>query len=316
MRKNVNSEHIEGRLFEHDLALKVTGATSKNPNTEYINGKVKIAVDEECMNVITVNFTYVTATTKTGAANKNYATLKKIIESGKTVLEVGKDEATKVKVDTALSLNDFYTDEGLVSAKEHRDGFIEIVNELCNESARNTFKVDMLITNITHTDVDLERDIESPFVTVRGAIFNFRNDLLPVDFRVENPEGIKYFMGMEVSGAEPIYTQVWGKINSLTIKKSIKEESAFGGETAVRIVERNIKNWVITGAKPTPYEFGEENVLTTNEVVAAVQARETMLATKKAEREAYLAQKASNPAQNAFAAAATSSPIAAGGFKF
>lgn len=310
MRKNINTEHIEGRLYEHDLAVKVTGPTSKAPNTEYINGSIKVAVDEECLNVITVKFTYVTATTSKGGVNKTYTALKKIIDSEKTVLSVGKDEALKVKVDTALALNDFYTDnDELVSVKENNGGFVEVVSELCDESARNTFKVDMLITGVTRTEANPENGIDAPFVTVRGAIFNFRNDLLPVDFRVENPSGMKYFEGLDATGAEPTYTQVWGRINSLTIKKPITEESAFG-EATVRVVERNVKNWVITGARPTPYEFGEENVLTANEVVQAIQARETMLATKKAEREAYLAQKAAAPANNAFAAASAAKPSA------
>ena len=312
MRKNYNAEHIEGRVFEHDLAIKVTGPTSKAPNTTYIGGSIKVAVDEACLNVIKVNFTYVTATNKNGGVNKTFTALKKIIEEGKTVLVAGKDEATKVKIDTALALNDFYTDnDELVSVKENNGGFVDIVNELCDESARNTFKVDMLITNISRTEADPSKNIDAPFVTVRGAVFNFKNDLMPMDFRVENPAGMNYFESLEVTGAEPLYTQVWGKINSMTIKTPVTEESAFG-EATVRIVERSIKNWVITGAKPTPYEFGEENVMTAEEVVAAMQARETMLATKKAERAAYLAQKASAPANSAFGA---TTPTAAPTFK-
>ena len=54
MRKIVNREHIEGILFQHDLELKVTGETSKNPGTQYIAGNIEIAVDEEGLNVIPV----------------------------------------------------------------------------------------------------------------------------------------------------------------------------------------------------------------------------------------------------------------------
>lgn len=306
MRKNLNTEHIEGRVYEHDLALKVTGPTSKAPGTEYIGGSIKVAVDEECLNVITVKFTYVTAMGKNGA-NKTFAALKKIIDGGKTVVADGMAEAMKVKIDTAIALNDFYTDnDELVSVKENNGGFVDIVTSLCDEAARNTFKVDMLITGVTRTDADPEKNIDKAFLTIRGAIFNFKNDIMPVDFRVDNPAGMKYFEDLGVTNSEPVYTQVWGRINSLTSKVTITEESAFG-ESAVRVVERSVKNWTITGAKPTPYDFGEEGVLTVDEVTKAMQDRQTMLATKKAEREAYLAQKAATGGASAFSAAPAAS---------
>jgi hypothetical protein len=316
MRKNLNTEHIEGRVYEHDLALKVTGPTSKAPGTEYIGGSIKVAVDEECLNVITVKFTYVTATTSKGGANKTFTALKKIIDGGKTVVADGMDEAMKVKIDTSIALNDFYTEnDELVSVKENNGGFVDIVTSLCDEAARNTFKVDMLITGVTRTDADPEKNIDKDFLTIRGAIFNFKNDLLPVDFRVDNPAGMAYFEDLGVTNAEPVYTQVWGKINSLTSKVTITEESAFG-ESAVRVVERSTKNWTITGAKPTPYDFGEEGVLTVEEVTKAMQDRQTMLAAKKAERDAYLAQKGAAGGASAFGGAATPTTAPVGKFNF
>ena len=31
MRKNINTEHIEGRVYQHSLELKESGPNSKNP---------------------------------------------------------------------------------------------------------------------------------------------------------------------------------------------------------------------------------------------------------------------------------------------
>ena len=42
------------------------------------------------------------------------------------------------------------------------------------------FTVDMLITGVNRTEKNEEKNINEDFVTVRGAIFNFRNELLPV----------------------------------------------------------------------------------------------------------------------------------------
>ena len=110
MKKAINREHIEGYVYEHNLAIKtVQNTESKNYGKEFINGTLDIQTDEAGLNVVTVNFTYVTEVTSKGTKNETYTTLKNIIENGKTVLVDGKDAATMVRIDTALGLNDFYT---------------------------------------------------------------------------------------------------------------------------------------------------------------------------------------------------------------
>ena len=112
MKKNINQEHFEGRVYQHDLTLKESGAQSKNPGTVYISGNLEIAVDEEGLNIIPIHFTYVTETyVKSGKTNNTFTELKRIIETGKTWIADGKDLATKVKVDASISLNDFYNQE-------------------------------------------------------------------------------------------------------------------------------------------------------------------------------------------------------------
>ena len=110
MRKNINIAHVEGRVYQHSLELKtVKNTQSANYGKQFINGKLEIAVDDAGLEVIPVNFTYVTETTSKGAKNDTYTALKNIIESGKTILADGFDAATMVKIDTALAINDFYT---------------------------------------------------------------------------------------------------------------------------------------------------------------------------------------------------------------
>ena len=104
MRKTLNKVKLIGRVYDFTIAEKVTGEGSKNPGTPYIGGTLSIATDDACLNVVDVNFTYVTETTKNGNKNATYATLKKIINDNKTILTVGKDDAFKVKVDSAIGL--------------------------------------------------------------------------------------------------------------------------------------------------------------------------------------------------------------------
>ena len=153
----------------------------------------------------------------------------------------------------------------------------------------------MVITGVSRTEADEEKNIKEPFITVRGAIFNFRGALLPLDFVVKNPQGMKYFEDLGVSNAEPVYTKVWGRINCETKTTVVQEESAFG-EAAVKTYERKTKEWVITGTAKVPYEFGDEEVLTADELTKAMQDREVMLAETKKRSEEYRAQKAANTA--------------------
>ena len=68
MRKPINKEHVEGRVYEHNLAIKtVQNKDSANFGKEFINGTLDIATDDECLNIVTINFTYVTETTAKGA---------------------------------------------------------------------------------------------------------------------------------------------------------------------------------------------------------------------------------------------------------
>jgi hypothetical protein len=314
MRKNINTETIIGRVYQHDLKVKtVQNQNSDNFGKEFISGSLDVATDEDGLNVLTVHYTYVTETTKTGKKNSTYTALKKIIDEGKAWVVDGKDAATKVKVDTALALNDFYAqDDTLVSVKRNEGGFVTLVNELADISERNTFSVDMVITSVTKIEPTEENNVKEAYVSVRGAVFNFRNDLLPVDFVVRNAAGMKYFEDLDITSSEPVYTKVWGKIISMTDAREIKEESAFG-EASVRTVERKTKEWVITGTAKVPYDFGDEEVLTADELTKAMQDREVHLAEVKKRSEEYRASKASSTP----AAASASAPVAAkGNFSF
>ena len=306
----INQTHIEGVLYEHNLEAKISGETSKNPGTPFIAGTISIATDDAMTNIVPIHFSYVTATFGSGKPNDTYTTLSNIVNGTfGTYMKDGADKAVKLRVDSALGLNEFYTErngkEELVSAKRNEGGFVHKVDALDeDEKVRNTFKADMVITCVTHMDGDDEKGLPEKCV-VKGAIFDFRKSLMPVEFSATNPNAMRYFEGLEASQKNPVFTCVWGRQVSETIVKQIRTESAFG-EDEVREVKNTRRDFVITGASKEPYLWDDESSITAVELNEAIQKREVDLAAMKKRQDEYRASKAAPKA----------AVPAAGGFNF
>lgn len=296
MKKTMeNVTHIEGILYEHNLESKVSGPNSKTPGTPFISGTISIATDDALTNIVQVHFTYVTPTTSKGSANATYTLLQNIIDGlVGTYMKDGVDKAAKLRVDSTIGLNEFYSDRNgkseLVSTKRNEGGFVHLTNTLAeDEKVRNTFKCDMVITGVTHIDGDEEKKLPEK-VIVKGAIFDFRKALLPVEFSATNPGAMAYYEGLGASNSEPVFTKVWGRQVSETIVREIREESAFG-EDNVREVQTTRKDFVITGGAKDPYPWDDEEFLTAKELTDAMTQRQTYLATIKQRQDEYKAAK-------------------------
>ncbi len=312
MKNMINRTHIEGLLYEHSLELRTSGPNSKNPGTEFIMGTVSLATDDAQVNVVPVHFTYVTATTAKGGANATFGVLKDIID-GKlaTVMASGADNAAKLRIDSAIGLNEFYTDrngkEELVSAKRNEGGFVHTCAQLAeDEKTRNTFETDIVITGVKRIEADEEKKTPEKCI-VKGAIFDFRKSLMPVEFSVLNENAMAYFEGLEASSKNPVFTKVKGRQVSETIVRTITEESAFG-EDSVREVKSSRKDFVITWAQKEPYVWDDEETITAAEMTDAMSARQTYLATVKQRQDEYKASKQGG--------ASAAKPAAEGGYDF
>ena len=303
MKNMINTTHIEGLVYEHTLELRESGANSKHPGTQFIMGTLSIATDDECVNIVPVHFTYVTAVTSKGNTNNTFGILQNIID-GKigNVMTHGKENAGKVRIDSAIGLNEFYSDrngqEELVSVKRNEGGFIHVVNSLAqDEKTRNTFTVDMVITSVQVIEGDPEKDTKTKAI-VKGCIFDFRKALLPVEFSVTNDRGIDYFANeLEISQKEPVFTKVWGRQISKTTINVVKSESGWG-ETLVREFPTTRRDWVIIGSNPEPYLWDDESSITAAELKDAMADRETYLASIKQRQDEYKASKNNTPNTN------------------
>ena len=296
MKKMINKVSLYGKLYEMDLKKKVSGNNSKNPGTEYISGDIGIATDDDCLNIVSVHYSYVVPTTKQGKVNNTYTVLENILDGVYgTVLGVGKDAAATVRIDSQIALNEFYTDrngaEELVSQKRIENGFIHVVGK--NDippASNNQFECDFMITNVRHLDANPERDIPEKLI-LKGAIFNdYNKTLMPIEFSVVDELAMGYFEGLTINGSDPLFTRVKGHIVNETITRNIEEVSAWG-TVSVRTVPSSRRDWVMDWSSPEPYEWGADGVLTAEEVNEAIKTREVMLANLKSRNAEYKASK-------------------------
>ena len=285
MMKVRNKTRIDGRLYQHSLELKESGPNSKTPGTKFISGNVEIATDNDITNIVTVHYTYVTATTSTGKSNATFNVLKDIID-GKlgSVMANGADNAAVITIDSAIGLNEFFSDrngkEELVSAKRNEGGFAVVKSAADeDETKRNTFDVDMIITGTRMIEADPEKDLPEKMI-LRGAIFDFRNSLLPIELSVVNPRAISYFESLEITQRNPVFTRLQGRQVSEVVTREVIEESAFG-DPVVKKFASTRKDWVVTWAASEPYAWDDESTITAAELTKAMSDRETYLATLK-----------------------------------
>jgi hypothetical protein len=311
----VNQVHTEGYLYEHKIEKKVAAKTGQ----EFYKGTVSIATDENCSNIVTYEFIYVTPTySKSGKENRNYKVLENIYTSGKTktVMATGKENALKLKIDGSIGVNDFYSDKDqtIVSIVRNEASFINVVSYLNeDEKKRNVFKTDFLITGVYRKEAEPEKSLPER-ANIKGAVFNdFSKTLLPVTFSVYNPGAISYFEGLEASSSNPVFTQVAGSIQAQEIVSVTETEGAFG-EALVEERRSTRKEYVITWAKGETYAWDDEETLTANELKEMMSKRELHLAEVKQNYDEY--QKTKNAAAAPNASNAAVNVAAAGNFNF
>lgn len=298
----VNKAYIEGYVYEHELEKRVTGKDSNVPNTEYIRGSVTVATDEKMLNTVNVNFVFVTKTFKSGSANSTFTFLNDLIEGKhKTVMGSSKEEAVKVKIDTAIEVNDFYPKEGnkisdrLVSDVRFGGGFIHPITAFKEaENKRATFKTDVVLSAVAMKD---DEDATGEEAILKGFAFNFRDELIPIKFDIVGKGAIDYFEGLLADG-DLVYTNVWGSYVVQHSENKKITKSAFGDEDYVDCSDKVQKKFIVTGADADLPEWPNEDVELVDFMKGKMAERNTMLATKKAEAEERLKKANDKPANN------------------
>jgi hypothetical protein len=217
-------------------------------------------------------------------------------------MEHGVDKAVKLRVDSAIGVNEFYSTrngtEEFVSARRNEGGFVHVVQTLAtDEKLRNTFKCDMIITHVSEIEADEEKGRDRQ-AKVKGYTFDYRKALIPVEFTAQTDGAIDYFLNLDASEKNPCFTQVWGRQMSQTIVTKTTTESAFG-EPMITETSRTSRDFVITGALSDVYAWDDETTITVAEFKEALAARELVKADIKKRQDEYNASKAQTQAPTA-----------------
>lgn len=315
-KKMTNSFHVEGLLYDYKLEEKVTGANSKVPGTKYVTGTIDIATDADCTNIVTIHYGYVTPNATSDAIRRTNSVILSIYNgSYKTVLKDGLENCSAVRAETAIEVNEFYTEQDnelvLVSPKRNNGGFISIIDkkELSSDPDElNKFRTDMIITKSKYFEANEEAH-RGERVEISGYIFNYKKDIYPASFVVEDPAAMEWFLGLEPSESNPTFTKVGGKQLTQVIKYNKEEPSAFGPKKVKEVV-RNRKDYVVDWAQSDAYLWDDESSITIVELKEKLAGLETERATKKSLREN---RKTTQP--SAFTAAVTNN-TSKSGFNF
>lgn len=253
----INNVSVRGYVFSHTLQER---DSTRNPGEKIIMGIVNVATDDDALNVVPVNF-FVNEKTKAGKTNATFTNLHQIIAENKTYEECGTN-AARVRIQGAIDVNDFYGRDGqLVTGKRVRGSFLHFLNAgeaiSSDKVPATSFEADVLL----QAAVESESNDGSDYVSLRGFAFNYRGDVLPVTFSVQSEGGKNFFLGEDISAANPYFGKVWGNIKSTVVVSEQEEDSAKTafGAPQVHETSRTFRTWEVVGANVNE-DLGEDTI--------------------------------------------------------
>ena len=270
----INNVSVRGYVFSHTLQER---DSTRNPGEKIIMGIVNVATDDDALNVVPVNF-FVNEKTKAGKTNATFTNLHQIIAENKTYEECGTN-AARVRIQGAIDVNDFYGRDGqLVTGKRVRGSFLHFLNAgeaiSSDKVPATSFEADVLL----QAAVESESNDGSDYVSLRGFAFNYRGDILPVTFSVQSEGGKNFFLGEDISAANPYFGKVWGNIKSTVVVSEQEEDSAKTafGAPQVHETSRTFRTWEVVGANVN--EGLGEDTITQAELTQKMGERNARLA--------------------------------------
>lgn len=313
-----NKIAVKGYVFSHELEIR----TYKNPDKSnfgerYINGHMNIAIDDDAVKTVPVYVNFLNEKKKNGDTNESFTILEGLINNDTTVVSKGKDNALCLDIQGRVEDNTFYSvrNESLVETQRLCASFIHVQNSSFKGNA--AWQTDTLV--YAYTEIEPEND--EVYGEIKGYAFNYRNEFVPVKYRVTKESGgMDYFASKEISANNPFLARIAGFYNVTTVTSNKSVEMEFG-VASIEPTSYSRETWDVSGIMGTPYDFGDESVMTMDDVKRLKAIRDEYVAGRKVYAESRAAQSNGGSKNVGFDTAKTSdskieADVAAGGFVF
>lgn len=264
LREAQNNIVIEGLLLEKDIT-----EGEGNDKSKFIRGTFTIETAENEQHQVNMS---ASEFKKDGGENSLYAGLQTIKNEYKSVAEVGREEAHKVRVDRGqLQLNEYVGRDGqLKSFPRIRTPFMNRVEAGEEYVPQAGFEVEVVVQSVT-PEIDRETEDETGRVKLKAIIPLYGGKVIPFDF-VVNKDGSPYVED-NYSNGDTVF--VYGDIVNFKEKKEVRTESAFGADK-IDTIYRTKREYEISGGLE-PYEEDDVKAYNIDTIKKALAEREVFL---------------------------------------
>ncbi|SNZ10017.1 hypothetical protein SAMN05421503_1472 [Terribacillus aidingensis] len=266
LREAENNAVIEGVLLEKRFEDKGEG------DNRALTGEIDIEVREN--EVHTVSF-YTKYKKNDGSENGLVKGLKTVEEEYKTVAEVGREEADKVRVDNAsIRLNEYYGQDGsLRSFQQISTNFVNRVKANEEFIPRAEFSIEGVVKavkdEISSNEPTGRKELELLVPLYGGQI-------IPLKFIAPEGDAAEYIESEYEKGST---VAIHGDIVNYKEIKVEKKQAAFGSDKE-KVTHITKRENVITGGQE-PYDEDNKNAYNPQLIAKALTEREVALEEKK-----------------------------------
>jgi hypothetical protein len=285
LRQGFSKVSLKGKLVENTLEEKI----SPNTGQSYIAGDLVIQTDKD--NLVKVNM-YAGKFKKAGGESKLFKSFKSVMNSYKSVADVGEEAGNDVEFNSAkLQASPFMSNDGdIIENYKVKGAFPNRISGDYEPKAQ--FEVEVVVDSI-FDEIDSDTEMETGSKIIKAYYVGYGNRVVELEFVVESPKGISYVESQYKKG--DTVKLVGNLINEEVTVKST-EEMGFG-EDVVRENTRTKRKLLVTRGS-TPYANGKEYAI--EEIMEAIKIRNINLKSKTTKKKAKPAPKAKAAVSDGF----------------
>lgn len=248
--KTYNNVTMSGMLYDFNLEVKEIN------NKDAITGTITVQVDPE--GTLAELQMFARPVFNNGKENRNYTIMADMINGDyATVVKEGNGAdwiSVSGQIDTSYFMPRGEKDiDNMVYSQKLRGSFI---NQNNKKEFKNSWSVDMLITDIRQIEADPEKGL-SEYVDVRGYWINdYREMVCDIRLQARKEAAMAYISGLEASKTTPYYVNIRGGLQD--VSRVVTRRNAFGEDEHETY---SSTQFCITAMDPDPFDFFDDSIM-------------------------------------------------------